>query len=275
MNSGSLFKKSGGDAVVASVDSNRGLKAMMNNTRDNGMILRVDSLRKTYLIGKTDVPVLRDVCLEVQTGESVAIIGASGAGKSTLLNILGGLDEPSGGTVFFKGTDLYRLSAGKRTGVRAHQIGFVFQFYHLLPELDVLENVLLPTMIRAPTPIRQAWQWLAQSGPSGAGVFRARALELLLAVGLAHRADHLPMELSGGEQQRVALVRALMNQPDLLLADEPTGNLDPMTGALVLDALFDLSCQARHTLILVTHNESVARRCGRILRLVDGRLVSV
>jgi len=175
--------------------------------------------------------------------------------------------------VFFKGDDLYALSASKRTTVRARQVGFVFQFYHLLPELDVLENVLLPTMIRTTDPIRQGWQWLAQTGPSRAALARSRARELLQQVGLDHRANHLPMELSGGEQQRVALVRALMNQPDLLLADEPTGNLDSVTGTQVLDALFNLTRVSGHTLIMVTHNEAVARRCGRMLQLIDGCLV--
>lgn len=229
-------------------------------------------MRKDYRLGKSIVAVLKDVQLEVRTGEHVAIVGASGAGKSTLLHILGGLDQPSGGAVYFKEDNLYDLSAVQRTRVRARQIGFVFQFYHLLPELDVLENALLPALIDAPGPVRQVWRWLAQSGPSHVAAARARARELLQAVGLGHRIGHLPMELSGGEQQRVALVRALINQPDLLLADEPTGNLDSVTGAHVLDALFNLTRQAGHTLIMVTHNEGVARRCGRVLQLIDGRL---
>ncbi len=241
--------------------------------RNDKPILRAVRLSKSYPLGKTIVQVLKNVQLEVQTGETVAIVGASGAGKSTLLHVLGGLDQPSGGAVFFKDDDLYALSSSKRTLVRARQIGFVFQFYHLLPELDVLENVLLPTMIRTADPIRRGRQWLTQAGPSRAELARTRALELLKIVGLDHRADHLPMELSGGEQQRVALVRALMNQPDLLLADEPTGNLDSVTGAQVLDALFDLTRVSGYTLIMVTHNEAVARRCGRTLQLIDGRLV--
>ena len=246
----------------------------MSVTVDKPTILRVDRLSKTYLLGKTVVPVLKDIRLEVQTGETVAIVGASGAGKSTLLHILGGLDSPSGGGVFFQGCDLYHMSARQRTAVRARKVGFMFQFYHLLPELDVLENVLLPTMNRAPDPFRESWAWLTHAIPSRAAEARARALDLLQVVGLDHRADHLPMELSGGEQQRVALVRALMNQPDLLLADEPTGNLDSVTGAQVLNALFALTRQAGHTLLMVTHNQTVARRCTRILELSDGRLVA-
>ncbi len=244
----------------------------MRNGNDKPILL-ADRLSKSYSLGAVSVPVLRDVRLEVRAGEAVAIVGASGAGKSTLLHILGGLDLPSSGGVFFKGADLYRLAPARRTAVRARQIGFVFQFYHLLPELDVLENVLLPAMIRPPDSLRHGWRWLAQAGPSRSALARARARELLKTVGLEHRVAHRPMELSGGEQQRVALARALMNQPDLLLADEPTGNLDSVTGAQVLDALFELTRVSGHTLVMVTHNEAVARRCGRILALVDGRLV--
>lgn len=227
-------------------------------------LLQAVKLSKIYSMGPTLVPVLKEVELSVAPGETVAIVGASGAGKSTLLHILGGLDSPSAGRVFFGGQDLYGLTPRKRTALRARQIGFVFQFYHLLPELDVLENVLLPTMIRMPLAVRRGW----------AGAARPRALELLRAVGLAQRADHLPRELSGGEQQRVALVRALMNQPQLLLADEPTGNLDATTGAQVLEALLSLVRRSGHTLIMVTHNQTVAQRCQRTLELRDGRLVA-
>jgi predicted ABC-type transport system involved in lysophospholipase L1 biosynthesis ATPase subunit len=236
------------------------------------LIVESARLSKNYLLGKLAVAVLKDVSLQVRPGEIVAIVGASGAGKSTLLHILGGLDRPTAGVVRFQGADLYQLSPAQRTRVRARQIGFVFQFYHLLPELDVLENILLPTMIGGADPIRRGWRWLAQTGPSRAAQARDRARELLKTVGLEHRAGHLPMELSGGEQQRVALARALINQPELVLADEPTGNLDSVTGAQVLEALFNLAGQAGRTLILVTHNEAVAKRCDRILRLVDGRL---
>ncbi|MFA5043144.1 MAG: ABC transporter ATP-binding protein [Kiritimatiellia bacterium] len=218
-------------------------------------ILQVERLRKTYMLGRSAIPVLRDVSLAVRAGEVVSIIGASGSGKSTLLHILGALDQPSDGTVKFQGRDLYALSAVQRTVVRSRQIGFVFQFYHLLPELDVLENVMLPA--------------LSRNAPSG---MRDRAQSLLEAVGLAGRANHLPMELSGGEQQRAALARALMNQPDLVLADEPTGNLDSVTGAQVLEFLFALARGEGRTLILVTHNIAVARLCDRVLELKDGCL---
>ena len=219
-------------------------------------ILQVERLSKTYMLGQAAIPVLRDVSLAVRAGEVISIIGASGSGKSTLLHILGALDQPSGGTVRFQGRDLYALSAAQRTVVRARKIGFVFQFYHLLPELDVLENVMLPALSR-------------NGAPAG---MRDRAQSLLEAVGLAGRANHLPMELSGGEQQRAALARALMNQPDLVLADEPTGNLDSVTGSQVLEFLFALTRGQRRTLVLVTHNIAVARLCDRVLELKDGRL---
>ena len=234
---------------------------MNNPTPLSGMpgdenILQVERLSKTYMLGKTAIPVLRDVSLTVRAGEVISIIGASGSGKSTLLHILGALDQPSGGTVRFQGRDLYALSAAQRTVVRGRHIGFVFQFYHLLPELDVLENVMLPAL----------------SGNGGPIGMRERAQSLLEAVGLADRANHLPMELSGGEQQRAALARALMNQPDLVLADEPTGNLDSVTGSQVLEFLFALTRGQRRTLILVTHNIAVAHLCDRVLELKDGRL---
>ncbi|MCX6992631.1 MAG: ABC transporter ATP-binding protein [Kiritimatiellaeota bacterium] len=221
-------------------------------------ILQVERLGKTYVLGQTAIPVLRDVSLTVRAGEIISIIGASGSGKSTLLHILGALDQPSGGTVRFQGRDLYALSAAQRTIVRGKHIGFVFQFYHLMPELDVLENVMLPAL----------------SGNSGGTGMHDRAQSLLEAVGLAGRANHLPMELSGGEQQRAALARALMNQPDLVLADEPTGNLDSVTGGQVLEFLFALTRGQRRTLILVTHNIAVARLCDRVLELKDGCLQS-
>jgi predicted ABC-type transport system involved in lysophospholipase L1 biosynthesis ATPase subunit len=234
----------------------------------NKNILQVERLSKTYMLGKASIPVLRDVSLAVHTGEVISIIGASGSGKSTLLHILGALDQPSGGTVRFQGRDLYALSAAQRTVVRGRHIGFVFQFYHLLPELDVLENVMLPAWSAA-SPLWGKWPFTLQRGPIG---MREQAQSLLEAVGLAGRANHLPMELSGGEQQRAALARALINQPDLVLADEPTGNLDSATGGQVLEFLFALTRGEGRTLILVTHNIAVARLCDRVLELKDGLL---
>ena len=200
---------------------------------------------------------LRGVSLAVEAGETVAITGKSGAGKSTLLHILGGLDRPTSGRVLFGGRDMYAAGERERSALRASQIGFVFQAYHLLPELTVRENVLLPAL-----------------GLRGAflhgGKLRSRAMELLGMVGLSERAGHRPNELSGGEQQRVALARALMNEPKLLLADEPTGNLDSQTGEEVLRLLFGLVAERGLTLLMVTHNDDVAARCSRTSVLRDG-----
>jgi ABC-type lipoprotein export system ATPase subunit len=187
-------------------------------------------------------------------------MGASGSGKSTLLHILGGLDKPDSGDVFFEDTSLVKMKPPKRAAFRANRCGFIFQSYHLLPELDVLQNVMLPALAAEKTRLS------ALNDP------RARAEHLLDRVGLNGRMDHRPMELSGGEQQRVALARALMNGPDLILADEPTGNLDSHTGENVLHNLFDLAQSESLTLLLVTHNEDVARLCQRELILKDGKL---
>lgn len=238
-------------------------------------ILQVRRLDKTFPLAGTHVEVLKDLSLSVGPGETVAIVGASGAGKSTLLHIVGGIDRPTRGSVMFDGVDLYGLSAAGRTCLRSRRIGFVFQFYHLLPELDTLENVMLPAMNRAPfRPFRGAESSGAtRAGIDGAGgAARERAMALLQAAGLADRASHMPSELSGGEQQRAALARALMNQPDLLLADEPTGNLDSVTGETVLDSIFELSREIGGSMLLATHNPAVAVRCDRMLKLENGRL---
>lgn len=217
------------------------------------------NLHKSYALERMEVSVLKGVSLSVRRGERLAITGASGAGKSTLLHVLGGLDSPSLGSVHVEGVDVYALSAAARTEFRATKIGFVFQAYHLLPELDILDNVLLPALSR-PGALRRIKR------------LRDRAAQLLNRVGLSHRLHHRPVEVSGGEQQRAALARALMNDPAVLLADEPTGNLDSATGQQVLDYLFALTGESRHTLILVTHNESVAAWCDRQLHLADGLL---
>ena len=216
-------------------------------------------LRRTYHLEGVAIEVLRGVSVDVRRGETLAITGQSGAGKSTLLHLLGGLDQPSAGTVHFDGADLFKLSVRARTLLRGARIGYVFQSFQLLSELDVADNVLLPA--------------LGQPGGGGrGGALRARARELLAKVGLADRAHHKPLELSGGEQQRVAIARALMNDPEIVLADEPTGNLDSQTGQRVLDYLFDLTQSRGHTLVLVTHNEAVAGVCQRRLHLKDGQL---
>ncbi len=216
--------------------------------------LNAVDVTKSYPLGHRRVDVLRGASLQVRPGEHLAILGASGAGKSTLLHLLGGLDRPNGGRVELLGTDIYRLGSGARAAFRARHIGFVFQSYHLMPEMDCVENVVLPAYALG-TPGR------AQ---------RERAKELLEGVGLGHRLEHKPLELSGGEQQRVAIARALMNDPELILADEPTGNLDAAIGAQVLDLLFKLG--ERRTIVMVTHSPDTAARCGRSARLADGQL---
>ena len=216
------------------------------------MLLSVKSLVKSYKIpGQPPIEVLKGISFDVAPGERVAIVGRSGAGKSTLLNMLGGLDSPDSGSVTLDG----RMITGK---VRAAKIGFVFQSYNLMPELDVLENVTLPARsFRAPVSLSAA---------------RRRAQELLEKVGLSNRAHHLPAELSGGEQQRVALARALVCNPALILADEPTGNLDSLTGADIMRLLVELSSGTNLELVMVTHSAEAAAACSRVLRLDAGRL---
>lgn len=228
----------------------------------NASWLEARDLHKTYVGLKMPVRVLRGASLDLEAGETLAVVGRSGAGKSTLLYILGALHRPDRGTVRVGGEDLYAMPEGRRTALRASWFGFVFQSYHLLPEMNVLENVMLPGLA---VPARGSPRRL----------LRRRAKDLLAAVGLADRADHTPMELSGGEQQRVALARALMNEPRLILADEPTGNLDERTASQVLDLLFSLAREKVRSLILVTHNPALAARCDRILHLQEGTLHAV
>jgi len=217
-------------------------------------ILVARGLRKTYTLGRQQVEVLRGVDLTVRRGEVLVIVGASGAGKSTLLHLLGGIDAPTAGTVMFEGTSLFELSNVARTRLRNQRVGFVFQSYHLLPELDALENVCVPA-------------WLAGVRES------TRGLELLQTVGLGDRREHRPNELSGGEQQRVAIARAMVNRPVLLLADEPTGNLDSKTGETILELLFGLRQELGTTLVMVTHDEHLARRGDRVLTIADGKFL--
>jgi len=223
----------------------------------SGDILVASGLRKNYTLGSQELEVLRGIDMRVRRGESLVIIGASGAGKSTLLHLLGGLDAPSSGDVSLDGASLFAMSKAARTKLRNEQIGFVFQSYNLLPELDALENVCLPALLQ---PRRRD------------GVME-RGMELLKAVGLGARMEHRPAELSGGEQQRVAVARALMNRPSLVLADEPTGNLDSKTGESILDLLWRLREESGTTLVMVTHDEHVATRGERVLEIADGRIL--
>jgi lipoprotein-releasing system ATP-binding protein len=214
------------------------------------------SVSKSYAMGKRSLTVLRALDLAVARGEFIALRGASGAGKSTLLHLLGGLDRPDNGEIWFAGQNLAMLSSGELAHLRNSQIGFVFQAYHLMPELDALENVCLPARI-------------ARVPPDSAG---ARGRELLARVGLKDRMEHRPAELSGGERQRVAIARALVNEPDLVLADEPTGNLDSHTGAEIIDLLCSLREERRVTLIIATHDAHVAARAPEVVELVDGQI---
>ena len=260
-------------------------------------MLRATNIHKAYVLGRTELPVLRGVSLEVGKGEFLAITGASGSGKSTLLYVMSGLDVPQRGQVLFEGQELFepegtrrfpspvnggprsapadrragrpaapsagdlRLLQGRRNRLRNVSFGFVFQFYHLLPEFDVLENVLLPQMVG-----KSMGGWLADRAGTS-----ERALAMLDRVGLSDRLSHKPSELSGGERQRVAIARALINDPAVLFADEPTGNLDGKTGHDIFNLLKELS-QSGRTLVMVTHDRDLARQAGRVVHLVDGRL---
>jgi lipoprotein-releasing system ATP-binding protein len=222
----------------------------------NEPLLTARGLTKTYTLGKRALEVLRGVNLEVASGEFLALRGASGAGKSTLLHLIGGLDKPNAGEIHFAGQNLAALSEGELAQFRRRRVGFVFQAYHLLPELDALENVCLPARI-ARLPATQAG---------------ARGRDLLARVGLKERMEHKPYELSGGEQQRVAIARALINEPELLLADEPTGNLDSHTGGEIIELLKSLRAEKQTTLIIATHDANVAATAPKVVELVDGQI---
>lgn len=218
-------------------------------------IVQAAGLTKQVLSGDSPLTILHDVTFDVAAGESLAIVGASGSGKSTLLGLLAGLDVPTGGKVLLHGVDLFALDEDGRARLRGELAGFVFQSFQLLPALNALENVMLPLEL------------------VGAKDARQRAEVSLRQVGLAARMHHVPKHLSGGEQQRVALARAFVTQPKVLFADEPTGNLDAATGAQVIELMLELNRAQGTTLILVTHDEALARRCGKQLRLAAGRVV--
>ncbi|MGD9870088.1 MAG: ABC transporter ATP-binding protein [Thauera sp.] len=229
---------------------------MGNGIERSSPVIEVDGLAKKVKLadGQGDLHILQDIRFAVAAGESVAIVGASGSGKSTLLGLLAGLDVPASGAVRVQGVDLFSLDEDARAALRGESIGFVFQSFQLLPALTALENVMLPLEL------------------AGADDARAVATQWLERVGLGSRLRHYPKHLSGGEQQRVALARAFAPNPRVLLADEPTGNLDAETGKAIIELMFSLNREAGTTLILVTHDESLARRCGRILRMNAGRL---
>jgi lipoprotein-releasing system ATP-binding protein len=225
-------------------------------------ILRAAGVQKSFRMGDSVVQVLKHVDLAVRRGEFLAIEGRSGSGKSTLMHLLGALDVGDAGTIEYEEMDLTAMSAAQRSRIRNTHFGFVFQFYHLLPEMNVLENTLLPSMIE------HSWfAWHARRRQ-----LRQQARELLGQLGLSHRLAHRPNQLSGGERQRVAIARALMNQPRVLFADEPTGNLDAETGRQIMNVLEKLHQEQGQTILLVTHDRALAREADRVLLLRDGRL---
>jgi len=217
-------------------------------------VLRCENLSQTYRSGERQLTVLKDITLEVAAGEFVAIVGPSGSGKSTLLGLLAGLDRPSGGTIHLAGHDLGSLGEDARATLRGEMVGFVFQSFQLIPTLTALENVQVPLELRGLEP-------------------NPKSTDLLTRVGLGDRQHHYPAQLSGGEQQRVALARAFTNDPKILFADEPTGNLDATTGHTIIDLMVDLNAEYGTTLLLVTHDPELAARARRTIRLRDGRIV--
>jgi lipoprotein-releasing system ATP-binding protein len=224
-------------------------------------MLRAEKVHKAYKDNKKELHVLKGIDLEIKKSEIVAIVGPSGAGKSTLLHILGGIDRPTSGKVYLDTSDLYGLDDAKRADFRNRKIGFVFQFYHLLPEFNALENVMLPGIIRYQV-----------SGIRYQGI-RERARGILKEIGMGERLLHRPNELSGGEQQRVAIARALVKNPKLLLCDEPTGNLDSQMGEEILSILFEINKDSATTIVIVTHDREIAKRAHRVVEMKDGRIV--
>lgn len=224
----------------------------------SGIVVEMDDVEKTYQLGKVKVYALREVSLFLFQGEFVLVMGPSGSGKTTLLNLIGGLDKPTQGKISVNGLDLTTLSDKELTKIRRHKIGFIFQFYNLIPVLTALENVELPL--------------LAAGQPKGRA--RERAKELLHIVGLAERMNHMPDELSGGEQQRVAIARALANKPSIILADEPTGDLDSKTGSEIVQVLHDAAKKENATVVVVTHDPLIAEKADRIMRMRDGQIIS-
>ena len=219
-------------------------------------VLKAESVTKKVSSPEGTLTILAEVDLQIAAGETVAIVGASGAGKSTLLALLAGLDEPSAGRVWLNGAELTALDEDGRAAVRARHVGFVFQSFHLVPSLTAIENVMLPLEL------------------AGLPNARSAAAEVLAQVNLSPRREHYPRQLSGGEQQRVAIARAFVTRPALLFADEPTGNLDSVTGERIIDLLFDLNKAAQTTLVVVTHDQAIAQRCSRIIKIEAGRLAT-
>jgi predicted ABC-type transport system involved in lysophospholipase L1 biosynthesis ATPase subunit len=239
------------------------MSTMQTSSTDEQPLLRARGVKRRFRLGERTLEVLHGVDLELRPGERVALMGSSGAGKSTLIQILGLLDAPDEGEVYYGEVSAWKQPVDARARLRNRSIGFVFQFFHLIPELDAVENVLLPAMISGDPDVKSRRKEL-----------RERAVQMLRDFGLGERLDHRPAQLSGGEKQRVAIARALLLDPQLVIADEPTGNLDSTTGAKVLDLLLDEQKKRNLTLLLVTHDERVAARCSRIVHMRDGRVVT-
>ncbi|MFH1406609.1 MAG: ABC transporter ATP-binding protein [Candidatus Omnitrophota bacterium] len=220
------------------------------------MILAARNLHKIYRTGSRGLHVINGINLDIECGKMISIIGHSGAGKSTLLHLLAGLDKPSEGEVALEGTSLYKLNDTELARIRNEAFGFVFQFYHLLPEFTALENVLLPAIVAGKNRMHA----------------RETAKDILKKLGLEDRSEHKPSQLSGGEQQRVAIARALVNEPKVLFCDEPTGNLDSQTGAAIIDLLISLNKNTKKTIVVVTHEPEIAKRADEVLRIKDGVL---
>ena len=243
--------------IVKTISNNKGIRVFffMINKGDQESILSVHALTKQVGAGDTHLTILQDIHLQINSGETVAIIGASGSGKSTLLALLAGLDLPTSGKVYLDQVDIFLLDEDQRAALRSKVLGFVFQSFQLLPALTALENVMLPLE-------------LANTDQAS-----EKARQLLTRVGLTQRLHHYPKQLSGGEQQRVAIARAFVTMPKLLLADEPTGNLDAETGEQIIDLMFELNREQGTTLVLVTHDETLSQRCSRQIRLSHGKIV--
>jgi lipoprotein-releasing system ATP-binding protein len=233
----------------------------MTEATDNSYLC-ANGIHKEYRIGKTTIPVLSGINLDVKEGEILIILGASGAGKSTLLHILGILDTPTSGHVSFKGENLNIFGQKELAEKRNRIFGFVFQFYHLLPDFNALENVLMPRLIG-----KKFFKTISKKESS------EKAVQLLERVGLGNRINHRPNELSGGEKQRVAIVRALMNDPEILLCDEPTGNLDTKSGREIQELIWELNENTKQTVVIVTHDERFAKSAGNVIRMADGKII--